>query len=278
MHSTPSGQPREADIVSFDHDSDPNFLAYYSSASVSDATLGRFKRIRDNVLRLLSLDDDSGRSLHVADIGCGAGTFSRLWAELGHEVHGLDVNGPLIEIARMRASEAGFSIEFDVGSATRLPYPDGSMNVVLLPELLEHVADWQSCLNEAARVLAPGGILYLSTTNVLCPKQDEFHLPLYSWYPSQLKRYYEQMAVTTRPELVNHAKYPAVNWFSFFGLRDYLDRVGLQSLDRFDAADMSKFGSAGRAALWAVKTVPLLRFAAHVLTSGVTLFAIKRRS
>jgi 2-polyprenyl-3-methyl-5-hydroxy-6-metoxy-1,4-benzoquinol methylase len=55
------------------------------------------------------------------------------------------------------------------------------MDVCLLPELLEHVADWQSCLNEAARVLRPGGLLYLSTTNVLCPRQQEFNLPLYSF-------------------------------------------------------------------------------------------------
>ncbi len=92
----------------------------------------------------------------------------------------------------------------------------------MLPELLEHVEDWQTCLNEAVRALRPGGALYLSTTNALNPVQDEFELPFYSWYPGFLKRHYERLAVTTRPELVNHAKYPAVHWFTFFGLKPYL--------------------------------------------------------
>lgn len=260
---------------SFDHDSDPNFLSYYAEASLSDETLDRFRRVRDNAIRLLQQSGRGTDGLHVADIGCGAGTSSRLWAELGHHVNGLDVNRPLIELARQRACVAGMAIAFEVGSATALPYPDASMDVVFMPELLEHVADWQSCLTEAARVLVSGGLLYLSTTNVLCPVQQEFGLPLYSWYPRALKRRYERLAVTTRPELVSHAKYPAVNWFSFYGLREFLGRLGLQSLDRFDSADLSRLSTSRRLVLRVIRGIPPLRLAGHLLTPGVTLFAIK---
>ena len=88
------------------------------------------------------------------------------------------------------------------------------MDVALLPELLEHVANWQDCLNEAARIVKPGGLLYLSTTSWLCPMQQEFNLPLYSWYPGFLKRKYERLAVTTRPEIANHCKYPCLLYTS----------------------------------------------------------------
>jgi 2-polyprenyl-6-hydroxyphenyl methylase/3-demethylubiquinone-9 3-methyltransferase len=118
------------------------------------------------------------RQLNIADIGCGAGTQARLWAQGGHRVFGLDVNEPLIRLARQRTEEAGLVIRFEVGTATALPWADRTMDVRLLPELLEHVADCQACLNEAARVLRPGGLLYLSTTNVLCPRQDEFNAPV----------------------------------------------------------------------------------------------------
>ena len=194
--------------------------------------------MRDKALSLLAARGRVGERLEVADIGCGAGTQALLWAELGHSVHGLDVNAPLVDVARKRAAEAGLAARFDVGTATSLPYARASMDVCLLPELLEHVPDWQACVNEAARVLKPGGVLFLSTTNALCPVQDEFNLPLYSWYPDFVKHRYERLAVTTRPEIANYAKYPAVHWFTFYELRNFLRPKGFECLDRFDMIDL----------------------------------------
>ena len=156
----------------------------------------------------------------VLDVGCGAGALSLLWADAGHRVHGLDVNEPLLSLARERAEREGKSIEFKLGSATQLPWSDRSMDVCMVPELLEHVAEWQTCLREFVRILRPGGVLLLTTSNKLCPVQQEFNLPLYSWYPGPIKRYFERLAVTSRPDLANFAKYPAVHWFSYYGLRD----------------------------------------------------------
>ena len=98
----------------------------------------------------------------VADIGCGAGAQSILWAELGHKVHGLDVNAQWLDLARKRATGAGYDIEFVVGSVTSLPWPDCSMDVCVVVELLEHVADWQRCLDEFAGALVWGGSLHLN--------------------------------------------------------------------------------------------------------------------
>jgi 2-polyprenyl-6-hydroxyphenyl methylase/3-demethylubiquinone-9 3-methyltransferase len=194
---------------------------------------------------------------------------------MGHKVYGIDVNLALIEIARTRATEDGFAIEFDVGSATELPYPDASMDVALLPELLEHVADWQLCLREAMRILKPGGYLYVSTTNWLCPVQSEFNLPLYSWYPGFLKRRYEKLAVTTRPELANYCKYPAVNWFSYYSLSKFLTSQDFRCLDRFDMMDTEMSGTPVRLAVRLLRALPPLRFIGQLFTSGSIVFAIK---
>jgi len=266
-----------SDTTAWDHSSDQNFVDYYAQQSLSPATVQRFTLVRDKSLRLLDrLNGGAGTEFSVADIGCGTGMQAQLWAERGHKVFGLDVNAPLIEIARNRADDAGLSIQFDVGSATELPYPDASMDVALMPELLEHVANWQGCLDEAIRILKPGGLLYLSTTNWLCPVQQEYNLPLYSWYPGFLKRHYERLAVTTRPEIANYCKYPAVNWFSFYSLAAYLREHGFRSLDRFDMIE-AKGGLIGLA-LSCVRAIPPLRLLGQALTPGSIVFAIRDRA
>ena len=268
---------KEAESAALTHDSDERFTEYYAHASQSAVTLQRIRSIRDSTLRVASAHGLSKPVLDVADIGCGAGTQSFLWAELGHKVHGLDVNQPLLELARQRAGESRWSIDFQLGSATKLPWANQSLDVCLLLELLEHVSEWQACLQECARVLRRGGILVLTTSNKLCPFQQEFNLPLYSWYPNFLKRYFERLAVTTRPQLANYAKYPAVNWFSFYGLRATLSQYGFMSLDRFDLVDVSNKGFVSQWMIRAIRGFPVLRWLAHVSTEGTILMAVKNQ-
>jgi 2-polyprenyl-6-hydroxyphenyl methylase/3-demethylubiquinone-9 3-methyltransferase len=259
------------------HESDERFTDYYARASQSVVTVRRFRSIRDSALRVASANSLTKVVLDVADIGCGAGTQSFIWAELGHKVHGLDVNQPLLEVARQRAGELQYTIDFQLGSATKLPWADQSMDICLLIELLEHVSGWQACLQECARVLRPGGILALTTSNKLCPFQQEFNLPLYSWYPGLLKRYFENLAVTTRPKLANYAKYPAVNWFSFYGLRTMLSQYGFMCLDRFDVVDLSKKDVIAQGMIRAVRNFSILRWFAHVATEGTILIGVKMK-
>ncbi|MCI0421788.1 MAG: class I SAM-dependent methyltransferase [Acidobacteria bacterium] len=227
-------------------------------------------------MRLRSREKATSRvMLDVVDVGCGAGTQSAIWAKLGHRVHGIDINQPLVELASERAKQSGLNIDFRVGSAVSLPWPDGSMDVCLLPELLEHVGDWKGVLHECARLLRPDGVLFLSTTNKLCPLQQEFNLPLYSWYPAKLKRYFENLAQSSRPDLANFAKYPAVNWLSFYSLRRELDALGFLSLDRFDVMDLSKKGATVRICVTCLREVPLLRWLGHVITPFTVVFSVK---
>lgn len=266
---------KETKPAEWTHESNERFTEYYAHASQSPVTLQRIRSIRDSTVRVGNARGLTKPVLDVADIGCGAGTQSFLWAELGHQVHGLDVNQPLLGLAQGRASELRCSIDFQLGSATELPWADESMDVCLLLELLEHVSEWQECLAECVRVLRPGGILVLTTSNKLCPFQQEFNLPLYSWYPKPLKRYCERLAVTTRPQLANYAKYPAVNWFSFYGLEAILSEYGFMSLDRFDLINLSNKGFAAKLMIRLVRGSAVLRWLAHVMTQSTILVAVK---
>ena len=200
------------------------------------------KRFVGKVVALARQDRRLTAPFATLDIGCGAGAQCILWASHGDHVRGIDVNASLIEVARNRAAAAHLDIRFDVGSATALPYENASADVCLMPELLEHVVEWQHCVDESIRILRPGGILFLSTTNRLCPIQQEFNLPFYSWYPRPLQRHFERLAATTRPDLANYARYPAVHWFTYYGLARFLRQRGMACLDRFDmveAGDLS---------------------------------------
>ena len=251
------------------------FYKYYAGESVKEATIQRFAATQAAVVRAAKHFGLPDRPWKVADIGCGAATQCAMWARAGHHVSGVDINERLIELGGERAKAAGLNIDLKSGSATELPWPDACMDVALCPELLEHVVDWQSVVRETVRVTRPGGVIFFSTTNKLCPSQEEFDLPGYSWYPAPLKRRYEKLSVTTRPELVSHAKYPAVHWFTYFGLRDHLARQHVRCMDRFDVAALSSHGTAGRVVLGAIRSVPPLRWAAHVATPYTMVFGQK---
>lgn len=265
----------EEQPLAWDHSSHERFYEYYANASQSEKTRQRFIAIRDATLRILRRNPTLADILEVADIGCGAGTQSVVWAELGHQVHGLDVNEPLLALARRRAAAAGRRIDFRLGSAVRLPWGDHSMDVCLAPELLEHVTDWRTCVREFARILRPGGVLFLTTTNKLCPKQQEFTLPLYSWYPMWAKRYVERLARTTHPKLANYARYPAVHWFTYYSLRPVLADLGFRCLDRFDVIDATRKGAMERRVLSAIRASSVLRWLAHVATPHTLVVAVK---
>ena len=250
-----------------------DFFKYYEKESASPRTLQRFRDTCDTLLRVYGAA--AHRVLDVVDVGCGAGAPARAWLDHGHRYWGIDINEPLITLARERAVQFDLAARFDVASATALPCADASMDICMLPELLEHVADWQSCVAEAVRVLRPNGLLYINTSSKLCPKQQEFALPLYSWYPAPLKRHIERRAVTDWPAVANFATYPAVNWFSFYQLRDHLAPLGFSCQDRFDLIEGAKMGSTGRAVLGTVRTLAPLRWLGHVATPYTLLVGRK---
>ncbi len=261
--------------ASLDTSTDERFFEYYQEQSQSEETIGRFERLADLILKSMS---ERGREgpFDVADVGGGAGTLARMFARGGHHVTCVDLSADLLDVGRKRAAEEGLDMQFINCSATEIPLPDASLDVCVVPELLEHVADWEGVLNEGARLLRPGGVLYLSTTNTLCPLQDEFNLPLYSWYPGPLKRRYERLAVTTRPEVANYAKYPAVNWFTFYSLRNALRQRGFDSfMDRLDMIEVRVAGtSKADIARW-LRRIPGARLGFQFVTPNSLVLAFK---
>jgi ubiquinone/menaquinone biosynthesis C-methylase UbiE len=101
----------------------------------------------------------------VLDIGCGTGTLAILVAEArpGVEVSGIDPDEKMLTRARKKAETAGVHIDFKIGSATELPFGDGSFDRVTSTLMAHHLptAAKEQMFAEVRRVLKPAGELHL---------------------------------------------------------------------------------------------------------------------
>jgi len=101
----------------------------------------------------------------VLDLGCGTGTLAIMAkaAQPKAEVIGLDADPEMLQMAIAKASEQKLAIQFDVGFAHKLPYPDASFDRVLSSIMIHHLKTPEKMMaaNEVFRVLKPGGELHI---------------------------------------------------------------------------------------------------------------------
>lgn len=103
----------------------------------------------------------------VLDVGCGNGRLYELFQGAEVRYTGVDASARMVEIARGRWRDSG--AQFLKASALNLPFPDHSFNVVVLAAVLHHIPgkDLQArVMSEAARVLAPGGVVFITVWNL----------------------------------------------------------------------------------------------------------------
>jgi SAM-dependent methyltransferase len=91
----------------------------------------------------------------VLDVGCGAGNMFHHLARYG-SVQGLDSNARPLAIARQR----GYDVQ--QGSATQMPFPDATFDLVAALDVVEHVPDDAAVLAECRRVCRPGGFVIVT--------------------------------------------------------------------------------------------------------------------
>jgi ubiquinone/menaquinone biosynthesis C-methylase UbiE len=103
----------------------------------------------------------------VLDIGCGDAGVLIAFAERGASTAGIELDEKSLERGRLRAEEHGVEVDLRSGVAEALPWGDGSFDLVILDNVLEHVTDRPKTLDEIHRVLAPGGLLYMVTPKPL---------------------------------------------------------------------------------------------------------------
>lgn len=97
--------------------------------------------------------------LRVLDMGCGHGSFTRYFDEMGAEIVGCDGSEKMLEIAKSSAE----NIRFDLVDLTKpLPYDNESFDVVFCNQVLMDIDDIEAAFTEAERVLKSGGTFWFS--------------------------------------------------------------------------------------------------------------------
>lgn len=110
----------------------------------------------------VSLAGLAGRD--VLDLGCGYGGRTVYYALEGapKEVVGTEISGMMVDRCRALADQEGaVNTRFLVGFAEDLPFRDGSFDLIVSYDVLEHVQDPVRAYEEMARVLRPGGEAWL---------------------------------------------------------------------------------------------------------------------
>lgn len=99
------------------------------------------------------------RGKDVLEVGCGTGLLLERVAQVARSAKGIDLSPGMLEQARQRG------LDVMEGCATELPFEAESFDVVYSFKVLAHVEDIETALAECARVVRPGGKLFLEFYN-----------------------------------------------------------------------------------------------------------------
>jgi hypothetical protein len=127
----------------------------------------------------LGRDDLDG--LTVADVGCSAGFISDELVRAGaSRTIGVDIDVPGL---RRAADRFGDRVAFVCGDGARLPFADGSLDVIVFNHIYEHVVDPDAVVGDHHGVPADDGALYLGLGNKYGIIEPHYKLPFLSYLP-----------------------------------------------------------------------------------------------
>ena len=157
-------------------------LDYYQRLYDIQEQHGWAQGLRDAMDALLRPAID-GKRLRALDIGCGTGYLLEYLQRysLDGEVVGIDISPYALQFCQQRGAN-----ELAIASATQVPFPTASFDLIICIDTIQHLTPAGAdlvALKEFARLLRPGGLLYLRTNSA------RGHRPLEGADPDQYRRY-----------------------------------------------------------------------------------------
>ncbi len=128
----------------------------------------RLKYIKEKVCENFDRDMNDPKAftgLRFLDIGCGGGLLCEPMARLGAEIVGADASETNIEVAKIHAEQSGLNIDYRAVTAEAMEADGEKFDVILNIEVVEHVADVNLFMASCARMVKPGGLMFVATIN-----------------------------------------------------------------------------------------------------------------
>lgn len=223
----------------------------------------------------------------VLDVGCGRGVILGALADRGLAAHGVEISA---EAARGADPRAEIRIVARLADAA---YPDGYFDEVVIWHVLEHLPDPRATVEEAQRILRPGGRLIVAVPNF---SSVQARWSGAAWFHLDLPRHLYQFPLPALCRLLDDAGFDIVSQHHFslrqnpFGwIQSALNRLrclprnGVYTLlHRRTRAEVPPFDRATRARLWVglVLATPLALLATLLetaLRTGATVHVVGRR-
>lgn len=162
----------------------------------SEATQSQL--IYDEHLVRYQLAQSLARGKRILDVACGSGYGAKMLAEAGAiNVKAVDINKETIASAQQNYNHK--NLEFICDSAESLAtIPNGSIDLIVSFETIEHLTNYQEYLKNLKRVLTPGGLALISTPNKEIFKQkNPFHIKEFmrNEFETILKQYFNQVRI-----------------------------------------------------------------------------------
>jgi ubiquinone/menaquinone biosynthesis C-methylase UbiE len=142
-----------------------NYWEQYAEIWAAEVRSGKdvFRDLYSTPEFLKFIGDIKGKK--VLDVGCGEGYSTRIFAQHGAHVTGVDFSGIMIKLAREQEERELLGITYEVASWEQLPFNAASFDVVLSTMALMDGPGYEQAVQEFYRVLRPQGSLFFSVTH-----------------------------------------------------------------------------------------------------------------
>jgi ubiquinone/menaquinone biosynthesis C-methylase UbiE len=157
------GPPEDAEFLQlFSKTSEftPSDKKYPSYVSFNLNAVSRGNRVVELLDEVLPV-----RGARVLDIGAGSGGLAIALASAGAVVSAIEPDPVRYRWAEARIHGHGVSVSLSRGAGERLAFPNESFDIVTLDSVIEHVEEPAQVVCEVARVLRPGGLVYVVSPN-----------------------------------------------------------------------------------------------------------------